>query len=152
MSNRLDDGYQTLVTLGIYSGSGVTILFWEKSVTPPAVEGGGEIDVTLMANVKYRTKWPKSLKTLGNVSMTVAYDPEIFNDLGMVSADILNVNNLITVTLPDKSTIAFYGFINSFTPGELVEGEQPTAEIEIIPTLTHDTTGAETAPVITPSA
>lgn len=137
---RMDDGFSTTITLA----NGTTL--FEKSVTPPGLDGGGAIDTTTMRNTLYRTNSPKSLITLSESSVTVAYDPAAYSTL--ITA--LNTNQLITITFPDTSTIAFWGFLNSFTPGENTEGEQPTAELTIIPS-NHDNASppAEVAPVIT---
>lgn len=135
---RLDDGYQTLISFA----ADPTVLFYEKAVTPPGVDGGGEVDTTTMLNATYRTKNPKALITMSPASMTVAYDPATYAEV----LALVNVNNLITVTFPDGSTLAFWGWLNTFTPGEHVEGEQPTAEIEIIPS-NQNASGVETAPV-----
>ena len=143
MSSRLDDGHQTLISFA----DDPTVLFWEKTVTPPGVDGGGENDVSIMANTTWRTKAPKSLKSLSNAAMTVAYDPESYPEI----IALVNSNNLITVTFPDGDTLAFWGWLNSFTPGELQEGEQPTAEIEIVAS-NQNASLAETAPVHTPAA
>lgn len=138
MSQRIDDGYQTLVSFA----ADPTVLFFEKTVTPPGIDGGGEVDTTTMLNTTWRTRNPKALITLSNASMTVAYDPAVFPEI----INLVNVNNLITVTFPDGDTLAFFGWLNTFTPGDNVEGEQPTADIEIIPS-NQNASGDETAPV-----
>lgn len=143
MSERLDDGYQTLISFA----ADTNILFYEKEVTPPEVDGGGEVDTTTMLNATWRTKQPKALKTLGNAGATVAYDPACYPEV----VALINVNNLITVTFPDGDTLAFWGWLNKFTPGSNKEGEQPTAEVEIIASNQNDS-GVETAPVHTPAA
>jgi hypothetical protein len=142
MTNRLDDGYQTLVSFNIDP----TVLFYEKTVTPPGIDGGGETDTTTMLNTTWRTRNPKALITLANASMVVAYDPATYPEI----VALVNVNNLITVTFPDGDTLAFWGWLDSFTPGEHVEGEQPTAEITIVPS-NQNASGTETAPVHTPA-
>lgn len=139
---ELNDGYQTLIRFEADPDR----LFREKTVTPPGVDGGGEIDTTTMLNETVRTRSPKALFTVTNASLTVAYDPNTI--VSEVIANLLNVNNLITVTFPDGHTIAFWGWLNKFTPNEHQEGEQPTAEIEIIPSNQNDS-GEETLPVYT---
>ena len=142
MTQRLDDGYQTLISFA----ADPTVLFYEKTVTPPGVDGGGEVDTTTMLNTTWRTRNPKALISLSNASMRVAYDPETYPEI----VALVNVNNLITVTFPDGDTLAFWGWLNTFVPGEHVEGEQPEAEIEIIPS-NQNASGVETAPVHTPA-
>lgn len=141
MTARLDDGYQTLISFA----ADPTVLFYEKTVTPPGVDGGGEVDTTTMLNSAWRTRNPKALITLSNAAMTVAYDPATYPEI----VALVNVNNLITVTFPDGDTLDFWGWLNTFTPGEHQEGEQPTADIEIIPS-NQNASGVETAPVHTP--
>jgi len=138
MSQRLDDGYQTLISFA----ADPTVLFYEKTVTPPGIDGGGEVDTTTMLNAAWRTRNSKALITLSNAGITVAYDPAVLPEI----VNLVNVNNLITITFPDGDTCAFWGWLNTFTPNEHVEGEQPTAEIEIIPSNQNDS-GVETAPV-----
>jgi len=138
MSQRLDDGYQTLISFA----ADPTVLFYEKTVTPPGIDGGGEVDTTTMLNAAWRTRNSKALITLSNAGITVAYDPAVLPEI----VNLVNVNNLITITFPDGDTWAFWGWLNTFTPNEHVEGEQPTAEIEIIPSNQNDS-GVETAPV-----
>jgi len=138
----LQDGHQTLTSFA----ADPTVLFYEKTVTPPGVDGGGEVDVSTMSNSIWRTRNPKALVSLSNASMTVAYDPACYPEI----IALVNVNNLITVTFPDGDTLAFWGWLNTFTPSEHTEGEQPTAEIEIIPS-NQNGSGVETAPVHTPA-
>lgn len=141
MVTRIDDGFATTISL---SGAGTTL--YEKSVTAPGLDGGGSIDTTTMRNTLYRTMSPKSLITLSECSVTVAYDPFAYGAL----ITSLNTNQLFTVTFPDSTSIAFWGWINSFTPGENTEGEQPTAEITIIPSNRNNAAPpVEVAPVIT---
>jgi len=136
---RLDDGFST--TLSFEDDTDVQMA--EITVTPPGVDGGGGIDITTMQNSAFRTMAPKSLKTLSPVSATVSYDVDFYTEI----LSMVNANQLITVNFPGAKTVAFYGFINSFTPSEVAEGEQPRAELEIIVTNVNDS-GVETGPVI----
>lgn len=140
--SRIDDGYRTLIT---FSSTAVT-LAWEKSLTPPGVDGGGSIDITTMHNGDGTTGWrtfaPKALKTLTESTATMAYDPGVLDEI----MSNLQVNQAITITFPDDSTWVFWGWLDKFTPGELTEGEQPTAEVTIIPSNMDDN-GNEIAPV-----
>jgi hypothetical protein len=138
----MDDGFSTTIAFA----DAATIELFEKEVTPPSVQGGGAIDTTTMLNTEYRTKAPKQLKTLGDSSLTVAWDPVIYDTI--VGATGINNNQLITITFIDGATLAFWGWIDEFTPNALVEGDQPTAEVTIICSNQNDV-GAETAPVYT---
>jgi len=59
---------------------------------------------------------------------------------------LVNVNTLITLTFPDAVTWAFWGYLDKFIPNANEEGEQPTAEVTIVPTNQNDS-AVETAPV-----
>lgn len=137
---RIDDGHSTTITFA----ENPAVKFYEKSVTPPSIEAGGENDTTTMHNVEWRTKAPKKLKTLGDASFTAAYDPAVYDDI----VAMVGVNQLITITFPNGATLAFWGWIDAFEPGELVEGEQPEADVTII-CSNQDDKGDETAPVFT---
>lgn len=137
---RMDDGFATLIEFAENSA----VKMYEKEVTPPGVIGGGENDTSTMQNTTWRTKSPKSLKTLGESSLVVAYDPAVFDDI----VEMVNVNQLITITFPDDSTLAFWGWIDEFTPNACVEGEQPTADVKIIPSNQNGSL-VETAPSYT---
>ena len=117
---RLDDGFSTIITLGTTGA----VKLYEKTVTPPGIDGGGPNDTTTMRNTALRTKKPKKLKTMTTMSFTAAYDPAVYSEI----FDEINVNQLITITFPDGSTLAVWGWLNAFTPNEITEGEQPTAE------------------------
>lgn len=137
----IEDGFPTTIDL---AGAGVT--FFERSITPPGYAGGGENDVTTMRNIALRTRAPKKLKTLTEMSTTVLYDAAIFGSTAIFAE--INVNQLITITWPETDTLAMWGWIDAFEPGEVVEGEAPTADITII-FSNRNNLGAETAPVYT---
>jgi len=141
--SKLDDGFKTTITFSsVGSGSGAVLELYEKEVTPPGVSGGGPIDTTTMHNTTWRSNMPKQLKTLSAGSFVAAYDPAVYNDI----VAMVNVNQEITVTFPDASTLVFWGWLDNFTPSALVEGEQPTADVTIQPS-NIDGNGNEIAPV-----
>lgn len=143
MTQRIDDGHSTRLSFA----ADATVKFYEKTVTPPGIDAGGPIDTTTMHNTAYRTKSPKALLDITNAALTVAYDPATYPEI----LALAGVNNLITVTFPDGDTVAFWGWLDKFTPGELVEGEQGTADIEIVVSNVNDS-NVETAPVYTAEA
>lgn len=136
--SKMTDGFSTRIS---FAGSGVSLAMEETGVTPPGISGGGENDVTTMANTAWRTKMPKALKTLTNSSFTAAYSPA---DLDALVAAV-NVNQLIAITFPDDTSWSFWGWLDEFTPNEIVEGAMPTASCTIIPSNMNDS-GAEVAP------
>ncbi len=118
----LTDGFSTTINL---TGAGTT--FIEKTVTPPAVDGGGKNDITGMRNITYRTAVPKKLKTLDKMTLKVYYDPAFYN----TTIAQINVLQQIQITFPDTHTVTIWGWLNKFTPDALEEGKEPEATIEI---------------------
>ncbi len=140
MSERIDDGHSTRISFANYP----SVKLYEKEVTPPGIQGGGENDTTTMLNSVWRTKSPKQLKTLSEASGVFAYDPTCYNDL----VSMINENQLMTVDFPDGTSLTFWGWVDDFQPQRLVEGTQPTAEVKIIPS-NQNASKVETAPLIT---
>ena len=124
-AQRLDDGFSTIFTLR----NAPNIKLWEKEVTPPGMSGGGPVDTTTMRNTRYRTQSPKQLITLSAMTITAAYSPDVYEDIKQQ----INVNQIIDAQYPDGSRVAFWGWLDEFTPGAHVEGEQPTATVTIQP-------------------
>jgi hypothetical protein len=137
---RIDDGFSTTITFANYP----SVSFYEKEVTPPGMEGGGANEITTMLNTTWRTKAPKKLVSLTDCNFVAAYDPVVYSDV----VSMVNENQLITITFPDTSTVAFWGWLDQFTPNANTEGEQPTAQCTIIPS-NQNASGTETAPVYT---
>jgi hypothetical protein len=119
----LKDGYQTLILIT----ANPFVRFREREVQPPDLDGGGEIDITTMRNVRWRTKYPKSLITGGDTVLQVNYDPRIYSQI----LSVLNVNTVVDLFFPDSSAIAFWGWVDKFTPVSLKEGEFPLAELRL---------------------
>lgn len=122
----LKDGFPTKITIE----DDPDISFWEKTVQPPGLDGGDKIDISTMHNTTYRTYIPRSLKELTDGRCRVAYDPDIYDEI----LARINVNDVITITFPDGSTLAFWGFIRTFEPQEIAEGGQPEADVQFSPT------------------
>lgn len=134
----LNDGFKTLITFSNNPSAEV----YEKQVTPPGVDGGAPIDTTTMRNTSWRTFFSRSLKTLSALSLNGAYTTKgVYTHLLVM----VNQNQLITVTFADGSTVAFWGFIQTVTPGAATEGEQPTVDITIAPT-NRNNSNQEVAP------
>lgn len=139
---RIDDGFPTLVEFSESAVFGT--LLWEKNVTPPGVQGGGSNETTTMRNTLWRTMAPKKLRTLSEMTVEMAYDPAVYDDFALADG-LLQVNQEIILHWPDGSTLTFWGFVDEFTPNEVSEGEQPTADVTIIPS-NQDADGEEIAP------
>ncbi len=143
----MGDGYQTTIDFSsseMTSDALILALMEEKEVTVPGVAGGGANDASTMRNAIWRTMSPKSLKTLTPMTLTVAWDTALYDEM----VAMINDNQLITITFPDNSTLAFWGWLDDFAPGAQIEGEQPTAVLTIIPSNQDgDNNDAEIAPV-----
>lgn len=136
-----DDGLSTTIT---FASGAVSLKM--VGITPPPVQGGGSKEMTNLDNTAWRTFLPKILKTLGSLSLSVQYDETAYTD---VVAQV-NVNQAITVTFPNGATLVFWGWIDEFTPGESVEGEDPVGSVTVIPSNV-DGANAEIAPAFTPA-
>jgi hypothetical protein len=136
---RIDDGHSTKITFELAPD----IELWEKRVTPPGMDAGGPNDTTTMYNVYWRTRAPKKLVTLTDMTFVAAYDPTIYDSIQL----ILGVNQIITVTFPDNRQLSFYGWLDKFMPGEAREGDQPEATVTICP-ANQSISLVETDPVI----
>ena len=136
---KLEDGFSTKITFA----NNPTLCIWERTVQPPGLDGGDPVDQTTMFNVTYRTMSSRRLKTMTPGNITAGYDPRVYAD---VLAQI-NVKQTITITFPDGSTVAFYGFLQNFEPQPNEEGKMPEANLRFVPTNADPTTGAETAAV-----
>ena len=102
MAEYLTDGFPTRVTFYAL-GTGTTLLMKETEVTPPGISAGGENDTTTMRNTTWRTKQPKSLKTLTNSSLVFQYDPAVYDQI----LSIIGVNGMIHVDFPDEGRNEF---------------------------------------------
>lgn len=123
---KLKNGFSTLYTFA----ADPDVSLWEKAVTPPGIDGGDAIEQTTMHSVTWREFAPRTLKTLTESSFTAAYDPACYTQL----VALINVETTVTAEFPDGSTLAFYGFLRTFEPSELTEGEQPEATCAVTPT------------------
>lgn len=140
---RITDGFPTTVSL-LVGNSGDTVesvLFWEKTVTPPGVQGGGPNDTTTMRNTRWRTRQAKKLLTLSEAGMTCAYDPALYSTI----MSVVQVNRRWQVDFPDGSAIRIWAWLDEFTPNEVSEGEQPDADVTVIPS-NQDNTSTEVGP------
>jgi hypothetical protein len=141
----IEDGHPTLVTFS--ASTSAALYFKEKEVTPVGISAGGENDTTTMKNTTWRTKAPKQLKTLTTMSEVAMYDPAIYDEV----VGFIGVNQQVTITFPDTSTLVFWGWIDEFTPNAVTEGTMATANVTIIASNQNDSQ-EETAPVYTAAA
>lgn len=141
---KLDRGHSTKIAFARDSN----VSFWEKEVTPPAVDGGDPIDTTTMFNTAYRTFASRALVTLPEFTVSAAYDPNVIND---VITNLINQAGAITVHFPDGSTYSFFGYLKAFSPQGLSQdnADQPMAEVTIVVTNWDPANRVEAGPVLT---
>lgn len=136
---KLKDGYKATYTFERFP----TVSFFEIEVEPPGYDGGEAIDTTTMHNTDWVTKFPQSLMEMTEVTGKAAYDPNVHTQID----DMININDEITATHSDGTTIAFWGYLRTVKFDPLVKGQFPTCSFTIQPTNT-DNAGAEQAPVV----
>ena len=139
---KFDDGFSTKIAFA----RGSTASFWEKTVSPPGVDGGDEIDISTMHNTTWRTFAARNLKTLSPFQVTAAYDAAFYAD---TINNLINQEGAITCHFPDGSKLDFFGFLKSFEVGAHTEGEQPEVTLSIVPTNYDPVNRVEAAPVLT---
>jgi hypothetical protein len=138
---RQKDGFKT--TVAFAGAPGFTM--WEKSLTPPAIDGGGAISLADMFATTWRVKAAKSLKEMGDISGSAHYNPATYTD-AMAQT---NVEQAITILFPSGHQLSFYGFLDKFTPGENAEGNESTCSFTIVVTNRDPLTDLEAGPVLT---
>lgn len=137
---KLKDGYSTKIAFALNPN----IELWEKTVTPPPIDGGEPIDQTTMRNNQYRTKAPRSLLDIGAATLTCAYDPNIYSSL----VSLANTPTTITFQYPDGSTVSFYGYLQKAEEQQLQEGNQPEVNITIVVTNFDPVNKVEAGPTV----
>jgi len=138
----LRDGHSTLLTCALDDD----IEFWEKEVQPIGFDGGDAVDTTTMHNTTVRTKASRTLIDVTEATTNAAYDPGVLDSI----LAILNVETTWTITFPDGSTWAFFGYLRVANPQSVAEGAQPEIAINIQPTNTDPANGwVEAVPFLT---
>jgi hypothetical protein len=137
---RLDEGQGTTITFGNAANLGI----WEVETQPAGVDGGDPVATSTHRNVTWDTFNPRVLKTLSAANCTGAYAA---GKLANIYQQV-NRNQIITVTFRNGATIAFWGYLRSFQPEPLVEGQQPRASFSIQPT-NQNMSNVETGPTFT---
>lgn len=136
------DGFKALLTIALAPN----FEFWETSITPPGYDGGDAVDTTTQHNNTVRTKAPRDLIDMPDMTSVGLFNPSIYTSIRA----IINKPTTVTITWPDTSTLAFYGFVRVFAPGDLTEGGRMEGTITVTVTNQDPTTGAEELPVYTP--
>jgi hypothetical protein len=133
----MPDGFPVKITLASLMGASL----WNKDLKPVGLDGGEPIDTTTMYNSELHTYAPRILVKATAVDLNCTY---LASSYSAILAQ-LNVNQEITITFPDESTLVFWGWLQKFEPSDMKEGDQPMAKVTIFPSFT-DTSGAEVLP------
>jgi hypothetical protein len=136
---RLDDGYQSVIVFDGYE----SLAIYEKSVQPPAMDGGDPIDTTTMLNTTVETKKPQCLVGFDDGTVVAAYDP---GELDTLYA-LVNEEISITYAYPDGSAYCHWGSVRRVEPSPLVKGEQPEVTLTIVVTNWDPVNCVEAGPV-----
>lgn len=136
---KMRDGHPTLVALARFPD----IAFWERTVTPPGIDGGDAVDTVTMHNDEWRTKGPRRLKEMTESTFTAAWDPVLYTDL----QSVVNELDSVTYHFPEGSAVAVWGWVRVAEPQEMSEGEMPEIEITI-EISNEDPDGNEEGPVV----
>jgi hypothetical protein len=135
----LENQFRTHITLGNINN----ISFWEQTVKPPGFSAGGPIKTSTMFNVRYHTQAPKKLLTTSDITGKAGYDP-------IVGSQVIaqaGIPQSITVTHPDGSTEAHWGWLDEWMPGEnTTEDGFPTADYKICISNWDETNDVEAGP------
>lgn len=123
---KLKNGYQALLSFA----DDTDAAYYEIAVGAPGMDSGDAIDTTTQLNSTYRTFAPRTLVTLTEFQVTAGYDPIVYSQL----LNRLGIEDTITITFPDTSTLAFYGFLRSVEFDQMVDGTLPQLTLTITPT------------------
>lgn len=144
VGKRFRNGFRTKVTFA----ADPDISLWEREVTPMGVDGGEAVDTTTMWNDAYQTKAPRELSDLTDGQMVVAFQEASLTQI----LAIINVETTITLTYPDLSTEAFFGWLRTFVRNAFVRGTMPTATVAFVSSAWDPAADVEAGPVVAPIA
>lgn len=137
----LEDGFSTKIAFSRVPG----VNFWEKSVKPPGVDGGEKIDITSMHNTLEKTFAARRLVQPIDPTVKAFYDPGVLSQI----YQLVNQPGSVTFRFSDGTTWTRWGYLQSFDPDELTEGEAPMASIKIAITNYDPTNDVEASYVLT---
>lgn len=121
----MPDGFRTLINFQFMGN----VNFAEVHVKPLGLDGRGPIDTTSMRNLRYITKWPKQLVDLTPIQADCQWNPVLLAGLKLF---VLNINQFITITMPNGSIFGFYGWLDKAEPQPQKEGEVPIIQFTIV--------------------
>jgi hypothetical protein len=123
---RLDVGYQAVIAWH----SVTNLAVFEKTLQPPALDGGDPIMTTTQLNENYESKAPQRLRGHGDGVVVAAYDPHVFSTL----EGLINVPDSITWGWPDGSAVAYWSYLRKVEFTAMEKGSQPEMTLTIVVT------------------
>lgn len=121
------------------------VSLWEMEPSLPGIDGGEPVNTTTMWNVLWRTMQSRALKTMTPFDCRCAYDPAVYTQLNTL---INKRTGSVTNSLPDGSTISYWGYLQKIAFDSLKEGEMPTCTITIVPTNFDPGNKVEAGPLV----
>jgi len=106
--------------------------------------GRDAIDNSCLSNTEFITKQPQTLKENADIPITAWGKIDEYDE---IEAEI-NVNQLITISVPSVGSVAFWGFLQTFEMQETGIGEAWQATGNIVVTNCNGS-GVETGPSYT---
>lgn len=123
----MTDGYQSLITFAVDPDVGLWVTL-EGGLKPGGLDTEGPIKIGTMHARRMRIMAAKKLLTHQPTTFTSFYNPSVLPEILV----LLGLQTTITITFPDETTWAFFGYLNKFEPGDNKEGVAPTATCEIV--------------------
>lgn len=140
-AKKLRNGSKCLITFA----SDTNIELFEKGMTLPGIDSGAPVQTGDFFNTTWRTKAAQRLKEMTEGGGTFNFDPKVYTALKA----LIGTETTITMTNPDLSSVAFYGYARNARFSEMTDGSQPTVTLAIEPTNTDPSDGTEADPVYT---
>jgi hypothetical protein len=143
----MENGYRTLITHSLDPDLSI----WEIEVGSAGLDGGEPIDTTTQHNDVYRTRSPRALISYEPFDVKFAYEAGVQKSQleTLINKKRSGINaSVITETLPDGSTLAYYGFFQKVSFDPKVEGELPTGTLTVVPTNFDPVNRVEAGPTL----
>lgn len=146
----LENGYRTLIT----NSADPDLSIWEIEVGSAGIDGGEPIDTTNQHRDTYRTRAPRALISYEPYEVKFAYEAGV--QKSQIEALInkrrtgagANDGVVITETMPDGTTLAYYGYFQKVMFDPKVEGEMPTGTLTVVPTNWDPANRVEAGPTL----
>lgn len=143
----LENGYQCKITHSLDPDLSI----WEIDVGSTGIDGGERIDITTQHNSVYRTYAPRALKSYEPFDVKFAYEAGVQKSQIETLINTKRSGNnasVITETMPDGTTLAYYGYFQKVSFDAKSEGTLPTGSLTIVPTNYDPINRVEAGPTL----